>query len=156
MEFITKGDTIKCVRQIKDKVSGKENHITVASFNAQVDRLPPHVAAELFTEEVKELVLWLEDRTKLQSQLARQSIDDTILESLPFILRQATQALENLERLDLMLYCSINEGLSDLSEVLDKTERFTSTHKVGSMKMQNSEEQKERLYTIKKDIEENE
>ena len=156
MEFITKGNTINCIRIIKDKVSGKETYITVASFSARVDRLPPHVAAELFTEEVKELLVWLEDRTKLQSKIAKQPIEETILESLPFLLRQATQALKSVDRLDLMLFRSINERLAELSEVLDNTERFTATRKAGSMQMQNSEEQKERLDTIKKDIEKNE
>lgn len=77
MEFITKGETIDCIRIIKDKDSGKETQINVASFNAGVDRVPPHVAAELFIEEVKELVLWLEDRKKLQSKLEMQSIEHT-------------------------------------------------------------------------------
>lgn len=156
MEFITKGEAINCIRIIKDKDSGKETQVTVASFNAGVDRVPPHVATVLLIDEVKELVSWLEDRKKLQSKLAKQTIEHTILESLPHLLRQATQALKDVDRLDSMLFRSINERLAELSEALDNTERFTATRKAGSMQMQHSEEQKERLDTIKKDIEKNE
>ena len=155
MEFITQDESINCIRIIKDKDSGKERHITVASFNARVDRLPPHVAVELFTEEVKELVLWLEDRTNLKSRLEKQPIELTILESLPILLRQATQALKDVDQLDLMLLRSISERLEELSETLENTKHFTATSKADSMQMQNSEEQKERLDTIKKDIEKN-
>ncbi len=156
MEFITKGEAINCIRIIKDKELGKETQVTVASFNAGVDRVPPHVAAVLFIDEVKELVSWLEDRKKLQSKLAKQTIEHTILESLPLLLRQATQALNDVDQLELMLFRSIRERLEELSEALDNTERFTAPHKTGSSQMQNSEEQKERLDTIKRDIENNE
>jgi hypothetical protein len=156
MEFITKDETILCIRIIKNKDSAKETRNTVTSFDARVGRVAPHVSAVLTVEEVNELELWLKDRTNLQSRLEGQPIEDTILESLPHILNQAVKALKHVNHLDSTVFRSIKESLSDLSEVLDNTERITSTSKAGLKQMNFGEEQKERLNTIKRDIEEHE
>ncbi|MBY4677571.1 hypothetical protein [Marinobacterium arenosum] len=153
MEFITKGESINCIRVIKDKDPSKETRITVASFNARVDRVPPHVAAELYTEEIKELVLWLEDRVHLQSRLERQPIENTILESFPLLVQQATQSLKSMDQLDSKLLYEINERLKELCEELTKKKGFTAAIEAGSKQMKNSEIQKERLDKIKKNIE---
>ena len=155
MEFITKDETILCIRILKNKDSAKETRNTVTSFDAHVGRVAPHVSAVLTLEEVKELELWLKDRTNLQSRLEGQPIEDTILESLPLLLNQATKALKHVDHLDSTVFRSINESLTELSEVLDNTKRITSTSKAGLKQMNIGEEQKERLDTIKRDIEEN-
>ena len=153
MEFITKGETIHCVRTIKNQDSGKDASIIVASFDAHVNRIAPHVVTKLSPEEVKELELWLKDRTNLQIRLEGQSIEDTILEALPILLKQATQALKDADHLDSMIFHSINERLKELTEALENALQHTVTSRAGLKQMQNSEEQKERLDTIKKDIE---
>lgn len=61
-----------------------------------------------------------------------------------------------MDQLDLTLFRSINKRLAELPEALDNTERFTDIRRAGSMLMQNSEEQKERLDTIKQDIKKSE
>ena len=153
MKFITKGETINCVRIIKDKHSGKENRIIVASFGAGVDRVAPHVEAELYSEEVTELKQWLLDRSKLQSRLENQPIAETILESLPLTLEQATQAIKDVDHLDSITFRTISERLSDLSEALDNKKRFNTPGRAELKEMKGGEEQKERLDTIKRDIE---
>jgi len=155
MEFITKDETILCIRILKNKDLAKETRSTVTSFYAHIGRVAPHVSAALTTEEVEELELWLKDRTSLQSRLEGQPIEDTILESLPLLLNQATKALKHVDHLDSTVFKSINDNLTKLSEVLDHTKRITASGKAGLKQMNSAEEQKERLNRIKRDIDEN-
>ena len=95
----------------------------------------------------------MKERTNLQTRLEGQSIEHTILEVLPNLLKQATQALKDVDYLDSMVFRSINERLKELNEALKNAKQYTSTSRAESKQMQKSEEQKEMLDTIKRDIE---
>ncbi|WP_299199589.1 hypothetical protein [uncultured Amphritea sp.] len=152
MEFITIGETIKCVRVFDDPDSGKEQRLVVTSFHAQVDRLAPHVAAALTLDERKQLESWLADRTRLQSELEEKSIEHTILETLPALMLQAVDALNTLDTVDLKIYEAITASLNDLTSALERAESHTTTNSVELDQMQGNEELKERLDVIRDNL----
>ncbi|MAY41549.1 MULTISPECIES: hypothetical protein [unclassified Neptuniibacter] len=148
MEFITEGDAVKCIRVISEKP------ITVATFHIDVDRVAPHVASALSSKEIIELELWLKDRSKLQEALKQRPIEVTILEALPGVLDQAANAISELGEVDKNLYQTIRKKISRLTYELDSIEQFKSkTKNVQLDKIPNSEVLKERLETIKDNIE---
>ncbi|MCP4595398.1 hypothetical protein [Neptuniibacter sp.] len=152
MEFITEGDTVKCIRRIPE---GKHvNLITVATFHIDVDRVAPHVASALSSEEIFELEQWLEDRSKLQEALKERPIEITILEALPGVLDQSVSALKELGQLDKDLYKAIRKKITSLTSELDRIDRIEpEASKVKLKQIPNSEVLKERLETIKDNIE---
>ena len=152
MEFITEGDTVKCVRVISG--AEQESRVTVATFHVDVDRVAPHVAASLAPEEISELELWLRDRTNLQEALEERPIEITILDTLPEVLDQATNAINELGELNKEIYQSIRDKISLLTCALDKIDHLeTETKKVKLKKMPKSEVLKERLGAIKDNLE---
>ncbi|MBN0988516.1 hypothetical protein [Amphritea pacifica] len=153
MEFITVGETINCVRVFNDPDTGEEKRLVVTSFNAQVDRVAPHVAAALTQDEREQLAHWLTDRTRLQSVLEEKSIETTILETLPALMAQAVDALDKLETLDRKTYESITQSLRALSCALERAESHTTSHSVELDQMQDDEELKERLDVIRDNLE---
>lgn len=152
MEFITEGDTVKCIRCVPE--GNHENRITVATFHIDVDRVAPHVASALSSEEISELEQWLEDRSKLQDVLKERPIEITILEALPGVLDQSVSAIKELGQLDKNLYKAIKQKMAALTSELDSIDRLEpEVSKVQLKKIPNSEVLKERLETIKDNIE---
>lgn len=153
MEFITVGETINCVRVFNDPDTGRERKQVVISFNAQVDRVAPHVAAVLSGDERQQLEDWLADRARLQSVLEKKSIESTILETLPALMMQAVEALDTLQTVDLKSYEAIRESVKDLTAALDRAEPHTASRSVELDQMQGNEELKERLDAIRDNLE---
>ncbi|WP_271270501.1 hypothetical protein [Aliamphritea hakodatensis] len=153
MEFITKEETIHCIRVGKNSNLGIENRTIVASFDARINRAAPHVVTKLLPTEIEELELWLKDRRDLQARLEGQAIENTILEALPILLRQAIYAVKYIDKLDSHVYFSIVENLKELSGVLENCTQYNADCRADLKQMKNSEEQKERLSMIKKNIE---
>ncbi|WP_428034502.1 hypothetical protein [Amphritea sp.] len=149
MEFITLGETIKCVRVFNDPDTGEEQRLLVTSFHAQVDRLAPHVAAALTPDERQQLENWLADRSRLQSQLEEKSIEHTLLETLPALMMQAADALDTLDTVDLKIYQAIKVSLNDLNNALQRAESHSAKSTVELNQMQDQEELKERLDVIR-------
>lgn len=148
MEFITEGDTVRCVRVISG--TDTEKRITVTTFHADVDRVAPHVAASLTPPEIKELEQWLTDRAKLQAALETKPIEKTIVEALPEVIEQAVRALDELEQLDVDIYQALRGSVFDLTRALDRVENLASEKEhIELEKMPDSEALKERLDTIK-------
>lgn len=152
MEFITVGESIKCVRVFNDPDSGEEQRLVVTSFHAQVDRLAPHVAAALTQSERRQLQGWLNDRTRLQSELGEKSIEHTILETLPALVWQAVDALDTLDTVDLKTYEAITASLNGLTKALERAESHTTKGSVELDQMQGREELKERLDVIRDNL----
>ena len=149
MEFITIGDTIKCVRVFNDPGTGEEKRLVVTSFHAQVDRLAPHVAAALTYSERQQLESWLSDRRRLQSELEERAIEHTLLETLPALMLQAVDALDTLETVELHTYEAIKQVQNDLAKALDRAQSHTTKRSVELDSMQDHEELKERLDVIR-------
>jgi len=153
MEFITAGETINCVRVFNDPDTGREKAQVVISFNAQVDRVAPHVAAALTRDERQQLENWLADRARLQSVLEEKSIESTILETLPALMMQAVEALDTLPTVDRQTYEAIRTGVKDLTDALERAEPHTASRSVELDQMQGNEELKERLDSIRDNLE---
>ncbi|MBR9867062.1 MAG: hypothetical protein GYB20_08280 [Oceanospirillales bacterium] len=153
MEFITSGETVNCVRVSDDPGTGREKKQVVISFNAQVDRVAPHVAAVLTGEERQQLESWLTDRARLKSVLEEKSIESTILETLPALMIQAVQALDTLPTVDRQTYEAIRVSVKDLTDALERAEPHTASRSVEFDQMQGNEELKERLDVIRDDLE---
>ena len=151
MEFITEGETVNCVRIYSD--SKGDRRFIVTSFHADVDRVAPHVAASLTPEEINELEMWLTDRAKLQEAMETRPIEETIIEALPAVITQASQAMDKLGELDLGVYEAIRESVISLTRSLDRIERLTTDNEIELRQMPSSEALKERLGAIKENIE---
>ncbi|MBB1488572.1 hypothetical protein [Oceanospirillum sediminis] len=152
MEFIIEGETINCVRVYTDQTSGEEARTVIASFDAQVDRVAPHVAAGLSSEEIKELELWLNDRAELQADLEQKPVEHTILETLPAIIMQAAEALGKAEKIDHITDQKIRTSIASLEEALDKAQSMPGNNQLELDEMQSSEELKDRLDAIKSNL----
>lgn len=151
MEFITEGDTVKCVRF--SSTYDEKGSTTVATFHIDVDRVAPHVAASLTPDEIEELELWLKDRAKLHEALEERPIQKTIVETLPEVIRQAVVAIEELGGVNKEVHQAIKHSLASLTSALDETEVLESEkQQIDLEKMPNSEVLKEKLKAIKENI----
>lgn len=151
MEFITEGDTVKCVR-LSSK-SDEKASFTVATFHIDVDRVAPHVAASLNSDEVQELELWLKDRAKLHKVLEERPIQKTLVEALPEVIKQAVASIEELGELDKEVHQDIKDSLTSLSSALDKVEILPlEKQQIELEKMSNCDALKDKLETIKDNI----
>ncbi|MBY4677336.1 hypothetical protein [Marinobacterium arenosum] len=152
MKFVTEGDKVNCVRISTDPHTGKPVEAVVVSFDANVDRVAPHVAAELGPQEIAQLEQWLQERARLQAALADKPVEVAVLEALPGVLIEARQALATVDRLDGAVYSQIRETVRQLNEALDHFKQLTEGDQTVTRQMQSSEVLKQRLESIKKKI----
>ena len=155
MRFLVKGQSIHCVRE-KDLLGDHDNQVSrehiVTTFDARVDSVPPHVAAALLPEEVKQLEGWIEDRNKLHKKMKDEPLDQTILEALPGLLRVSRNAIRSAGRMDENLFHEITSELSEIKLLLDDFDDLTKKKSLEIDEMQSDEVLAEQLNVIKKNI----
>ncbi len=152
MEFVTEGNAINCIKTVYDPETGESMETVVVSFDANVDRVPPHVAASLNPEEIKQLDLWIEERAKLQSTLETRPVEKTVLEALPAVLEEALHALDDIDELDIEVFKDIKRTLLKLDEAINSFQPLSEEETVVIRQLQSSEVLKEQLDTIKKKL----
>ena len=151
MNFIQTNHAVQCVRTHFEH--GREVSEVVVSFDEQLSTIAPHVSALLSTEEINQLGAWLEERTKLQQELKEKPLGMTILEALPGLMQEATDAVRHLESLDASLHSQIEDSLHLFRIALD--EALQSGHVDNSNdfdSMQDEEVLKEQLTSIKNKV----
>jgi len=151
MNFIQTNHSVQCVRTHLEH--GHEVSEVVVSFDEQLSTIAPHVSAALSTEEINQLDTWLKERAQLQQELKEKPLGLTILEALPGLMQEATDAVRHLETLDASLHSQIEDSLHLFRIALD--ESLHSGHADESNdfdSMQNEEVLKEQLTSIKNKV----
>lgn len=148
MKFQVEGRQINCIRIEKDRKTGESEERVVATFDAHLDFAAPHVAAMLTRNELEQLNLWLQDRKKIQSKSKQQ----TLLESLPKILQEATKALDTTPVLNEETLKELIMRMHAFAEALDDKLTTTSKRPEELKEMEPSDVLKEQLNVIKKDL----
>ncbi len=149
MKFVREKGSVKCVRTAASDSSGSSKEVIVATFGEQIDTVPPHVAAKLAEQEIKELERWLQERSALQAKLDEAPVEKTLLETLPTLLQKVTGSLENIDALDMDLFKSIKISLLKLDRKLNDFHTLTEEEILELDTMQDNEVLKEQLITIK-------
>lgn len=151
MEFVRKNHAIQCVRCYQHQ--GREVSEVVVSFDEQLDTIAPHVTAALSTQELNQLRAWLDERQQLRHELKDKPLGITVLEALPGLIQEATEAAQCLDRIDISLHQDIEQSLRLLKTALndalhtppaDESQEFDS--------MQHQEVLKEQLTSIKSKV----
>ena len=129
MQFSFEGSKIVCQR-VQQSNKG-DVLIDVAQFDAQVDTVPPHVAAQLSSIEVKDLKLFQVDKVRLQAKADHR----TILEALPTLIEKVRDVLICVNQVDEKLHQKLtiaNHRLGD-ALMLVQIEQGKETDSAGSM-----------------------
>jgi hypothetical protein len=150
MKFVSENSQIKCIRTMEESNLKKE--VVVVTFGHQIERVPPHVAARLSEPEIAALDCWLEERSRLQIALEEAPIGKTILETLPALLLEATDTLDESEAMDPKLFKNIKRSLLKLARRLNDVHALTETEIPDLDTMQNSEVLKEQLHALKRNL----
>lgn len=149
IEFRTEGESVLCVRI---DTSPPRTETIVASFDASVDRIAPHVAAALTAPERQALKKWLEDRKQLQQTLLNETPEDTVLRSLPALLDEAITAATSTDRINVDTCRDIQRKLETLQSILNQLEE-TQRHQPPELEVMNDEEVlRQRLSEIRKQL----
>ena len=143
MKFTVAGSRIICSRIDKTVETGA-NYRRVVEFDANVSKVPPHVAARLTRSEVSQLADFLADRQKIQANSAERNM----LEALPGLLREAAGILHSSASVDASMYQQLEESMKDLRLGLENVRPEAKTGVTDISGMRDSEAQKERLKNI--------
>lgn len=147
MEFVQNGNQIDCVRTSRNRRKDDVSRVVVASFDAHLETIAPHVKGLLKRAEIKQLENWLEDRRKLKAKPAAE----TILETLPGLLMQAREAVDQLPVIDERLFAELQLATEVFQSALDAKRGHTSPSKKAELEeMGHSEALKQRIDRIKK------
>lgn len=149
MKFVNENSDIKCVRVMTGKTANSAKETVVVTFDHQIETVPPHVAARLSRQEIKELEQWLKERSKLQAVLEESSVEKTLLETLPAFLQETTSALDEINTLDFNLFKSIKLSLLKLDRRLGEFHSVTEKEILDLDAMQDNEVLKEQLDALK-------
>ena len=147
MKFTLQGSRIICSR-LDTTVEGNETYRQVVEFDANVDKVPPHVAARLTQGEVCELEDMLGDRRRIQEN----STEKNMLEVLPGLIREATEILISVDQLDYATYEQLNAAAVEMTAALNSVRPIQYQSESTTSKLPEPEAQKERLESIKQDI----
>ncbi|MFT7458646.1 MAG: hypothetical protein ACI909_001320 [Planctomycetota bacterium] len=102
MRFETEKNEVNCIRVLDEKDSSKET--LVATFDAHLDEVAPHIMASLSAAEQQQLMHWLNDRNVLREK----SIKKIILCALPGLLDEASSAIDKLPAIPVELHKEIS------------------------------------------------
>jgi hypothetical protein len=152
MDFINDLGKIKCLRETHIQGDESPKQVEIASFDEHVETVPPHVAASLSSEEIKQLELWLKERENLKEKLHEATSEETVLETLPALLCEAINALDEIDGIDPDLYKDIKLRLSEFDNKLNKLQHLTDNNTLDQNEMNDSEVLKEQLKIIKKNL----
>ena len=152
MDFINETGKIKCLKEIHTYGDELPKQVEIASFDELVETVPPHVAAKLSSEEIKQLELWLKERENLKEKLQEAPLEKTVLETLPALIREAINALDEIDIIDPDLYKDIKLHLSEFDNKLNKLQQLTDDDTLDQNEMNDCEVLKEQLKTINKNL----
>ena len=149
MRFETDENQVVCIRII----DGKDSEITemiVATFDAHLEEIAPHIASCLSADEQQELQQWFDDRAVLQDQ----SIREAILYALPGLLDEACSALNELPAISDSLYQDLSMAINTFNDTVAKNKESISINidSPDLKQMDSSEALKEILGILKKDF----
>lgn len=147
MKFTVAGSRIVCSR--KDNTAEvDETYRCVVEFDAQVETVPPHVAARLTHGETEELRHFLADRQRIQAS----SVEQNMLEALPGLLQEATQILQSAQQVNRTLYAQLATAIADMQSALENIKPAGNENPTPLRNMRHTEAQKQRLENIKQDL----
>lgn len=147
MKFTISGSRIICSRKDTTR-SANDPYKRVVEFDAQVDKVPPHVAARLTRREIDELEAFMADRRRIQANPA----DKNMLEALPELLEEATDILDSVDQVNVEMYDRLTASLAALRSALDDVRPADDERLTSLTSMHGCEAQKERLENIKQDM----
>ncbi len=141
MKFTIAGNKIICSRD-NDKLR------KVVAFDAHLDSVPPHVAAKLTRREIEELGHFLSDRSRIRSN----STEANMLDALPSLLAESTEALYSSNELERSLHERLSSSVAGLSEALRSVKPRSKARVTLIRGMCESEALKERLADIRQNL----
>ena len=147
MRFTVAGSKIICSRK-DNTVEDDEAYKRVVEFDAQVDSVPPHVAARLATCEVEELNVFFAERERIQAD----SVEKNLLEALPGLLQESTDILNAATSVNETMYRELSASINKLRGAMDNVKLVSRGESQPANRMASSEAQKERLENIKQDL----
>lgn len=147
MRFTVAGSKIICSRK-DNTVEDDEAYKRVVEFDAQVDSVPPHVAARLATCEVEELNVFFAERERIQAD----SVEKNLLEALPGLLQESTDILNAATSVNETMYRELSASINKLRGAMDNVKLVSRGESQPVNRMASSEAQKERLENIKQDL----
>lgn len=112
MQFSFEGSKIVCQRVQQTRKGVRL--IDVAQFDAQVNTVPPHVAAKLSPIEVNDLKSYQIDKVRLQAKAEHRAI----LEALPTLIEKVRGVLVSVEQLDDKIHQQLTIANDRLSATL--------------------------------------
>ena len=147
MRFTVAGSKILCSRK-DNTVEDDEAYKRVVEFDAQVDSVPPHVAARLATCEVEELNVFFAERERIQAD----SVEQNLLEAIPGLLQESTDILNAATSVNETMYRELSASINKLRGAMDNVKLVSRGESQPVNRMASSEAQKERLENIKQDL----
>lgn len=147
MKFTVAGNKIVCSRK-DNTVKSDDAYRRVVEFDCHVEGIPAHVSARLTTSEIKQLKEFLADRKRIQANPAEKNM----LEALPGLLRESTEILNSVDRVNKTMYKQLSTSIKQLMEALNNVKPTVTRSPTRVNRMRNSEAQKERLEKIKQEI----
>lgn len=151
MIFVQTNQAVQCIRTHQE--SGRTVSEVIVSFDKQLSTIAPHVSALLSTDEINQLGAWLEDRKQLQQELKDKPLGIAVLEALPGLIQEATDAVRHLDTLDISLHNQIEQSLHLFQTALEKTTHSNHIDESSQFdSMQNEEVLKEQLASIKNKV----
>ncbi len=130
MKILSNNGQIECIRKLAAIENGKQREFVVVSFADQGDHIPEEVAAALENYELKHLQQWLNDREQLKGHLRQQSLPSIVLESLPNMLEEANDALDEIDDMDYEVFKRIKNSLFELERKLNQFHGISSKDNV--------------------------
>jgi hypothetical protein len=113
MRFETEKNQVNCIRVIDDE-NGNKTQTIIATFDAHLDHVAPHIMALLPAEEQQQLMRWLKDRNELRDQ----SIKQLILYALPGLLEEAGNAFDKLPTISAELHKKISTAIESFNDTM--------------------------------------
>jgi|GEM_PF-2743874 len=152
MEFVTNENQIKCIRTVLTDGGKIKKKFTVVSFDDNQEIIPPHAAASLTQSENRKLQDWLHERALLIKKLDDESVEETVLDTLPDLLTKAKLALEDIDGMDFDLFKRLKVNLRELDERLNRFHSIVEDGKLELESLQPEEILKEKLDNIKANL----
>ncbi|WP_067868755.1 hypothetical protein [Neptuniibacter marinus] len=146
MKFITTDSKVKCIREI----AGQEK--LIVDFDINVNQVAPHVAALLSTYEINELEAWLTARDTLQEHLEEMPNEKNIIDILPELMHEATQALKELGYIDKQVKKELKLRSRELSTLLKSINTVDESRPKKANTVGKIEILKEKLDAVKKQL----
>jgi hypothetical protein len=147
MKFTVAGNKIICSRN-SNTAENANNFRQIVAFDAHLESVPPHVAAKLTKREILELEHFLDDRKRIQASPTK----DNMLEALPNLLAETSDALSSVDELDRPLYLRLCSSVADLTAALQSVRPRSKGRVTPIRGMRESEALKERLEDIRQNL----